>query len=255
MTVMNPHRLLCLVAVLCLGFASAHAATTISLRPVADTSIFFANGLTNNNFGGGNTFTAGGRPITHGGLCRALLLFDVAGSVPAGATINSVSLGLTVMDSPPGTSVASVFDLNRLTASWAEGNGADHGGSTAGPNEATWFKRFGTLGPAWTTPGGDFSSVVSGSAMITGTGRYTFGSAPNLISDVQSWLDNPGSDFGWILRSETENTPRTIRRFASRLDSANSPVLLIQYTLVPEPSSAALLLLGSTALALKRWRS
>jgi hypothetical protein len=250
MTVMIPHRLLFLAAMICLDLTSAHAATTISLRPVADSSIFSDPSLANSNFGGGATFTAGGRPL--GGMCRGLLEFDIAGSVPAGATINSVSLSLTVRDSPPTSPVPSIFDLNRLTASWAEGNGADRGGSPAGPNQVTWNNRMGSSGSPWTTPGGDFSSVVSASTMITGTGPYTFASTPKLVSDVQSWLDNPGSDFGWILRSENENVIRTIRRFGSRLDSMGSPVLRIQYTLVPEPSAASLLLLGLGALALKR---
>lgn len=187
-------------------------------------------------------------------MCRALLEFNVASSIPAGAIINSVSLTLTVRDSPPGGPVPSMFDLNRLMASWAEGNGADRGGSPAGPNQTTWNNRMGTSGSPWTTPGGDFSPVVSASIMITGDASYTFASTPNLVSDVQAWLANPGTEYGWILRSESEGVSRTIRRFGSRLDSSGSPVLRIQYTLVPEPSSAALALLGLGTLALKRRR-
>src|SRR2546423_9079086 len=70
---------------------SAKGATTVSLRPVADTSLLAQSIYANNNFGGGNTFVSGGRPnpTPGGSVSRGLLLFDIAGNVPAGATINS----------------------------------------------------------------------------------------------------------------------------------------------------------------------
>jgi hypothetical protein len=87
------------------------------------------------------------------------MFFDVRNSLPAGALVQSVSLQLTVVGTPPSGAVNSVFDLNALTSSWAEGTGQDRGGSAAGPNAATWNNRFGTSGSPWTTPGGDFSSA------------------------------------------------------------------------------------------------
>lgn len=244
-------RLLGLTAFALSAFCKPHGAhaATISLHPTADTSIFSA--LPTFNFGGGTTFTAGGRP--HGGDSRGLLLFDIRDSLPAGALIQSASLRLTVIGTPSGA-VNSVFDLNALTASWAEGTGSDHGGTAAGPNAATWNNRFGTTGSPWTTPGGDFSSSVSAFVSILGDGSYTVRSTPGLVSDVQSWFNNPAADFGWILRSESEATARTIRRFGAHEDFANSPVLTIQYAVVPEPGSCALLLVG-TALIVKRIRN
>ena len=175
------------------------------------------------------------------------MLFDIHDSLPAGALIQSASLRLTVIGTPGGA-VNSVFDLNALTASWAEGTGSDHGGTPAGPNAATWNNRFGTTGSPWTNPGGDFSSSVSAFVSILGDGSYTFRSTPGLVSDVQSWFNNPGTDFGWILRSESEATARSIRRFGSHEDFANSPVLTIQYAVVPEPGSCALFLAGTALI-------
>ena len=158
---------------------------------------------------------------------------------------------MTVVGTPSG-SVNSIFDLNALSSSWAEGIGADRGGSPAGPNAATWINRFGATGSPWATPGGDFSSSVSAFLSVLGDGIYTF-SSPALATDVQGWLNNPATDFGWMLRSESELTSRTIRRFGSHEDLGNSPVLTIQYVvLVPEPSTWSLLCLGLGSIL---WRT
>lgn len=220
-------------------------AASVGLHPAADTSIYSA--FPTFNFGGGTTLTAGGRP--QGGQSRALMLFDIHDNLPAGAIIQSATLRLTVVDTP-NREVNSVFDLNALSASWAEGTGSDRGGSPAGPNAATWNNRFGTSGSPWKTPGGDFSASVSAFVSVLGDGSYTFRSTAALVSDVQGWLNNPANDFGWILRSESEQIGGSIRRFGSHGDFGNSPVLTIQYA-VPEPNAVSLLLLGAAGAG---WR-
>lgn len=219
---------------------------TVTIHPTADTTL--QEEYPDYNYGDGTTFTAGGR--RQGGRTRALLLFDIAGSIPAGSTINSVSLTLTVTGVPSG-GINSVFDLDRLSASWGEGTGSDHGGSPAGPGQATWINRFGASGSPWVTPGGDFLSSASASRSIASYGSYTFASTVGLVSDVQNWLNDPSSDFGWLLRSESELTGTTIRRFGSRDSGTSAPTLTITYTAVPEPAAFAFLGLG--AVALFRW--
>jgi len=44
--------------------------------------------------------------------------------------------------------------------------------------------------------------------------------------------------FGWLLLSQSESTRTTIRRFGSRDDALNQPLLTIQYSIVPEPGVA-----------------
>jgi hypothetical protein len=222
-------------------------AATVSILPTADTTLQEA--FSNNNFGDGTTFTAGGR--RQGGRTRALLLFDIAGNIPAGSVINSVTLTLSCLQDPSG-GINSTFDLNRLTASWGEGNGSDHGGTVAGPGQATWNNRFGSSGSPWVTAGGDFFSTASASRSVAGTGNYTFASTAGLVADVQGWLSSPANDFGWLLRSESELTGTTIRRFGSRDAGASAPTLTISYTSVPEPASFAIFGLG---LATVVWRS
>lgn len=216
------------------GICNLAPAATVSLTPIADTTLQQA--FRDNNFGGGTSITAGGR--RQGGAARGLLQFDIAASLPAGVTVDSASLGLTVVAVPAG-GLNSVFDLHRVQAAWGEGNGSDHGGTPGGAGQATWNNRFGS-GTPWTMAGGDFSGTVSASRAIAGFGNYTFSSTANLVADVQSWLDSPASNFGWLLVSQAENSATSIRRFGSRDDVTNRPVLTIQYTLVPEPSTLAL---------------
>ena len=180
------------------------------------------------------------------------MLFDIDANLPAGAIIQSVSLRLNVVETPPSGAVNSIFDLNVLTSSWGEGTGADRGGTLAGANAATWNNRFGTSGSPWATPGGDFLSTLAASVSVQGNGSYIFLSNPNLVAQVQSWADDPAGNFGWLLQSESALTGGTIRRFGSRLDGASAPLLTIQYTTVPEPGACSLLMLGLFGFAWRR---
>lgn len=244
---LRPKRV-CWLLVLCCSIVGTLSirADTISLQPVADT--FLQEAFPDNNLGGGPTFTSGTRRA--GGRTRALLLFDVTGSVPAGATINSASLILTLTSTPSGGAV-STFDLSRVLATWGEGTGSDRsGGTSAGVGEASWNTRLGP-GTPWSNPGGDFSAAVSASQFITGNGIYTFTSTPGLVGDVQAWLDSPTNNFGWALVSELEATPATIRRFASREDATSTPRLVLQFT-VPEPAALSLAGLGLGLIVARR---
>ena len=51
-----------------------------------------------------------------------------------------------------------------------------------------------------------------------------------MIADVQMWLDDPGSDYGWLLLGD-ESTTRTTKRFDTRENSvpSNRPVLTVEF--------------------------
>jgi hypothetical protein len=207
-------------------------AESVTLHPVADTTLFETT--PHNNLGANTDFIAGttagnaGQPYRN----RALLRFDIAGQIPAGAAITSATLTLLVVKIPsPPTS--STFDLQRLLVSWGEGNKGGSLGLPATMGEATWTSRFSPL-PQWTVPGGkpgtDFLTDTSASKFVSGNGPYTFATTSNLVADVQFWLDNTNSNFGWILISEDEATASTARRFASREAGTNAPTLVIEYT-------------------------
>jgi len=162
-----------------------------------------------------------------GELRRGVLAFDIAGNIPAGSTILGVTLSLNM--SRTGVDTARTVELHKLLADWGEGTSqatGDEGmGAPATPNDATWRHRFfDTI--FWTTEGGDFSATVSASQSVGPVGVYTWSSS-QMRADVQSWLDDPASNFGWLVLGD-ESDILTAKRFDTR-ESASPPVLTIQY--------------------------
>ncbi|HXS10877.1 MAG TPA: DNRLRE domain-containing protein [Candidatus Krumholzibacteria bacterium] len=165
-------------------------------------------------------------------LRRALVAFAISDSIPAGAVIDSVQLTMRV--SKVRTSASRATAIHRATALWGEGNsdsgGAGGGGAPAATNDATWgYRFFKTV--SWTTPGGDFSAIASATTNLAGLGFYTWKSA-QMKADVQSWLDTPANNFGWVVTGDESGTVGTAKRLDSRENptSANVPVLKVFYT-------------------------
>ena len=78
--------------------------------------------------------------------------------------------------------------------------------------------------------GGDFEARSSGSALIGGPGSDTWPSTDGMVADVQSWLDDPDANFGWLLRGN-ESGIQTAKRFDSRENgtAGNRPQLTIDF--------------------------
>lgn len=163
--------------------------------------------------GAGPVFFAGRTGQSSASVRRALLLFDVAGALPGGAQVTDVWLEFSLTPSNPQP---VTLGLHRLTARWGEGTAASSGGSgtAAGSGDSTWFHRFYDT-HAWANPGGDFAPAASAVTVVSGAGAYTWGSTPELVADVQDWLDAPDSNHGWAL-SGGEEAPSTAKRFDSR---------------------------------------
>jgi hypothetical protein len=179
---------------------------------------------------------------------RGLIRFDLAAQqIPSSAIIRSVTLTLTVVHVPGGSPADSTFDLHRVLVNWGEG-AATGTGRMAMAGEATWNHR---LHPStsWSALGaaapGDFLSTVSGAKFIQGLGSYTFSSTSNMVADVQQWLTNPATNFGWIVISESEATLRTVRRFGSR-ESTSPATLAVQYVIPVTPTIQWIIRNGST---------
>jgi len=189
------------------------SAGSVSIEPIRDTSVQQSKEDRAN--GSGIYLFVGRTGQSQDFLRRALLAFDVAGSVPAGATITDVRLTLTLNRTRPGTSDLS---LSRLLADWGEGAsdapGNEGGMAAAAVGDATWNVRF-FPGSPWATLGGDFAAIPAATISVGGVNDYTWGSTPTLVADAQSWLDTPATNFGWILIGN-EATPRTAKRFVSR---------------------------------------
>jgi hypothetical protein len=162
-----------------------------------------------------------------GELRRGVLAFDIAGNVPAGSTILGVTLSMNMSRTPFDT--ARFVELHKLLADWGEGtsdaNNEEGMGAPATINDATWRHRFfDTI--FWTTEGGDFSPTVSASQSVGPIGVYTWSSS-QMRADVQSWLDDPASNFGWLVLGD-ESAIATAKRFDTR-ESASPPALSIIY--------------------------
>ena len=192
--------------------AAPLAADELSMTSVKDNTLIEDPSLAL-SAGASSSFYSG-RVGSNGGntLRRGVIAFDIAGVVPEGSTITAVTLTLRCSKVPSG-SAAQLIKLQRMLADWGEGNSVAFGGggAPATPGSATWVNRFHPTDP-WTTPGGDFSSTVSGSVMVGAVGNYTFASTAAMVADVQAWLDDPANNFGWAVIGN-ETTPQQIRRF------------------------------------------
>lgn len=246
---LRPRRAVATAAVSCalslLLVTTAHADSAV-VGADRDNTIYsestFSNGL-------GQHFHAGAN--SQGNVRRALIHFDVASAVPAGATIDNVTLTLHVSQ---GHDNFDIF-VHRLLSDWGEGTsdapGGEGSGTTATPGDATWMHTF-YDDQFWTNPGGDFAPTVSAATNIVGTGFFDW-SGSQLTADAQSWLDNPAANYGWMLRGE-EDLLASSQRFDSRHNPTADfrPVLTVEYT--PIPSPAAIGLLGIAGCALRRRR-
>jgi hypothetical protein len=209
--------------------ASSVSAAIINIVPSKDNTLYeYDPAEGDHSNGAGFHFFAGENGM--GELRRGVLAFDIPGTIPAGSTITAVSLTMNMSMTPAG---ALTVELHKLLADWGEGTShapmGEGDGALATPNDATWRHRF-FDSVFWTTQGGDFLATVRANQSVGGVGQYTWSSA-QMVADVQSWLDNPSSNFGWLVLGD-ESTIATAKRFDSR-ESASPPVLTIQY--IPGP--------------------
>lgn len=113
---MNGRRVASLIIATVLAAAGLLEAQTIELQPVMDGTLYehpsgaLANGSGSHLFAGRTA-----QPFAR----RALLAFDVASAIPAGATILSVELQLDA--SRVADSTDRTIRLHRVTESWGEG--------------------------------------------------------------------------------------------------------------------------------------
>lgn len=241
----------CAVAGICMALATQpSSAESVSVGALKDNTLYeHPSGFTSN--GAGQQMFAGVTVANE--IRRALVAFDVASSVPAGSMITGVTLKLHMSRSISG--VQSVA-LHRLLADWGEGasdaSGQEGGGTGAAAGDATWIHTF-YDSAFWSTPGGDYSNVASAVTSVGGVGFYTW-SSPAMIADVQTWLNNPASNFGWAILGDETDLP-SAKRFSTKesFNAANRPELLIEYA-IPAPGTAALAMCGIAGYAGRRRR-
>ncbi|MBI4306037.1 MAG: DNRLRE domain-containing protein [Chloroflexi bacterium] len=201
---------------------------SVTIVASLDNTLYQSNIGGNSNGAGESLFTG----VTNGGETRrAVLAFDLTGKVPKGARITKATLTLDMTKTTSGPEKA---ELHKLLADWGEGssdaNAQEGQGTSAAPNDATWIHRFFDK-EKWAKEGGDFAVSTSAQTTVGNNARYTWGPTPEMTADVQSWVDDPSKNFGWILLGNERSSPTT-KRFSSRQNANESgrPMLTVEFT-------------------------
>ena len=207
--------------------AVSTGATRIKLNPIKDNTLYESPDGSISNGAGGHLFSG---TNNKGNMRRAVIAFDIAGNIPAGATISSVTLQLNMSRTAGGPATVS---LHKVLADWGQGSsdapGNEGQGIESAPGDATWVHRFFNT-ETWEKAGGDFSEGASASIEVGGLGPYIWGPESEMLADVQLWLENPDSYFGWILIGD-ESSNQTTKRFNSMENfiQVSRPVLIVEF--------------------------
>lgn len=224
-----------------------------------DNAIYSENGDAAD--GGGDYLFSGQNNL--GQNRRSLLSFDLTGLGldNSNVVITNVTLTMTVTNTNSPTRDVSLF---RLTSSWGEGSedagGAEGQGTAATTGTSTWTYRFYDT-TQWTTPGGDIAGSASGTGSAPNSGAFSISGA-GMVQDVQNWLANSSTNYGWALIGD-ENTPGSAIKYVSGnnnegYDLTDRPTLTIEYRVVPTPGAIVPMLfagiggLGLTGTGRKR---
>ena len=200
-------------------------ASTITIGPSKDNTLYESAGGLLSNGAGQHIFS--GKTNRSGLDRRGVIAFDIVGNLPNGAIITSVDLTLNLSKT---TAAGETVQLRRLLADWGEGasdaSANEGGGTGAASGDATWIHtRFDS--ETWQTPGGDFSTAASASTTVVGAGKYAWDSTNTMVTDVQGWLDDPSTNFGWLLLGN-EDESQTAKRFDHRVHvPLNRPLGLV----------------------------
>lgn len=211
-----------------LGAVQTVPGSVVVLTTSKDNTLYEDSTGSRSNGAGEHVFAG---KVGFGTIRRALVAFDVAGNIPSGSTITGVTLTLSM--SMTNVSVQSV-SLHRVQADWGEGMSdapsGEGGGADSTPGDATWIHRFYDT-DLWTNPGGDFDALPSASTDVDAVDRYSWSSAA-MVAEVQSWLDDPASNYGWILIGDEGEFFPTAKRFDSKesLEPGTEPALTVCFT-------------------------
>ncbi len=217
--------------------APALSADSVVLAPVADT--FIADSFPDNNFGAMIFFNGG--TTQNYNTNRGLVRFDPTAAIPPGSKILSAAVTAEVVGQPSEPWNSANFGLHRLLRDWGEGDNfatKPQNAAGAGTNEANWFYRFAFTAATWGVTGGqpgvDYAPVPSVTTWVYEAGNpYTFNSTPALAADVQGWLDEPATNFGWMLIVQNATDNFTARRFGARESGVDAPRLDLSFQSPP----------------------
>ncbi len=177
---------------------------------------------------------------------RGLVQFDLT-SIPSGSSILRTILVLDLTRTNSGDQTVAVHPA---LSDWGEGSSVAPGrggeGAPAEPGDATWVHTFFDT-DSWTNEGGDFGPM-SAMQTVGDVGTY-FWSSAQLLQDVAGWVDDPRSNFGWVLIGD-ESVANTAKRFGAR-ENGNPdrrPRLFVEYCTSADSSSYGTGLAGAAGV-------
>jgi len=157
----------------------------------------------------------------------ALIRFELSGYVPQGAVIQSATLEVYTGDRR--NAMSERVSAYRVRRSWVEG-------------QATWNRA--AIGQPWQVPGcndpvSDRDGTAADTVQVSAVDQwYRF----NLSGVVQQWVNDPGSNYGALLKGVTEGQPAEYMFLSSeRGQPWLRPILRIEYAVPPTftPTSTA----------------
>ncbi|MCK9622405.1 MAG: DUF4347 domain-containing protein, partial [Methylobacter sp.] len=176
------------------------------------TDTYLDSTLSGTNYGASGTLQII-TPLLLGSTQQSLISFDLS-SIPAGSIVTSASVTFTASSA---IALLPSVDMYKMLSSWSE-------------STSTWS----SLGSGVSTDNSEASSTADASwgALLGLNGTATFSSA-SMASTVQSWINNPASNNGWLLTAGITSV-----QFYSSEEAtiAYRPQLSITYT-VPTPPS------------------
>lgn len=260
-------NLICSVlAVAVIGSVATANAALVTTEATADT--YIRSDLSARSFGSDTSMIFGNVNATT--FSHGLLRFNLDLPSLSGLTVTSVVLKLTSTDvggstaNPGSDYTLNLFQLSAANSGWVEGITSvtpDAGQSTWQVRNATSTTAAVNTGTAWagsqgaSTSGTDFSSsllssVTANPLSLTGGTVLTFNSSANFISAVQGAIDGTGDLSFWL---GNDVAVRNFFRIASH-DNADFAGPTLEITVIPEPSSLALLGLALGGILLARHR-
>lgn len=154
-----------------------------------------------------------------------LFKFDLK-SVPEGTVVTSVTFSVFVED----TSGGPWFHLLEVAKRhW-------------NPVQATWT--IASTGNPWTTLGGDVGAAQLGNddILTSEIGKYqVFVNDPDFVTLVQRWLDDPGTNRGFIMRRTYGNTSQYVKLTTMEGPESQRPILTINGKPLPWPPPGTVL--------------
>lgn len=160
-------------------------------------------------------YVDGDDPPGSGKDLSTLLNWDIS-TIPIGSAVKGASITLNVLNQSSHS--YQVYEMKR---DWVE-------------NQSTWNSY--ASGQGWETPGAlgvqDRGSTILGSLSPSSTGSYVINLNSEGVALIQSWVDNPTANFGFIIANSGSSDGAD---FDSRevLTISNRPKLTVRYSIDP----------------------